>query len=164
MLLLSLLSPASAFVAGPISAPALRRVPVSVPRMLLADPPIELAAPIALAPSLLLAKDGATELLEEIFINFPIIVTGLAFGLFITQYLKLASPWISELGQGDVVGKLSELPFPWEALVIPAFAVAFFALGKAGVLGTVSGLTAKLILDGWNVIANVILKGAILKY
>lgn len=59
---------------------------------------------------------------------------------------------------------LDGLPIPWEFVAVPAFAIAIAGAGKLGVLGAGSGVLAKALLDGWNVIANVLLPGAILKY
>ena len=63
-----------------------------------------------------------------------------------------------------VAEALSELPIPWQFVVIPGVAVVFTAAGKFGVLNAISGIGAKALLDGWNVFANIALPGAILKY
>jgi hypothetical protein len=48
---------------------------------------------------------------------------------------------------------------------IPLFAAAFILLqNNFGFLGATAGTVAKASLDAWNVFANAVLKGAILKY
>merc|ERR1712087_771520 len=138
-------------------APALRSASTIQPQMLLTD---ALCTSEALldVPGLLLAKSGNDEILEEVFINTPIVVTGLLLGIFVFQYVK-NSKWL--VAGADF---LAEVPFPLEAFFVPLFAFAIFFLGKIGVLGTAGGLGAKALLDGWNVFANVALPGAILKY
>ena len=95
--------------------------------------------------SMLLAKSEADELLEEIFISVPIIVSGGIVG-YIASY-----PLEEELGD---IAKLA----------VPGAAVFFLVAAKFGILGSAAGFLAKFSLDAWNVFANVALKGAILKY
>jgi hypothetical protein len=86
------------------------------------------------------------------------VFTGLCFGFFVVQYLESAKPLES------VAEALKGLPFPYEFFVIPVVAIAFAGAGKIGALNAVSGVLAKGLLDGWNLFANVVLPGAILKY
>lgn len=104
--------------------------------------------------SMLLAKSEADELIDEVFLTFPTIFTGLVLGSFIDQYIKQ-----SEFGESVV-----ESGFPTQLAIVPGFTIAFVALSKLGVLGSISGIVAKVSLDGWNIFANVLLPGAILKY
>lgn len=99
-------------------------------------------------------KSEGDEFLEEIFGLFPIIVGGGALAAFGVEYVKNLKVLDAELTDNQVV----------QLAVVSGGAVAFVVLTKTGILGTVTGLSAKLLLDGWNVIANLVLKGAILKY
>ena len=119
---------------------------------------MQLANEALTASSMLLAKSGADELVEEVFLNFPLVFTGLCVGAFIVQYIQKAKPLAS------VADALDGLGFPYQLVAVPAIAVGFAVLGKVGVLGGASGLLAKGLLDGWNVFANLALPGAILRY
>ena len=123
-----------------------------------APTPAELSFAIDTTTQLLAAKKPGDELVDEIFLQFPTVFTGIVFAFFVTQYIQTAKPTeaVAEL--------LKDLPVPWEILAVPVIAVGFAVLGKIGVLGAISGVVAKGSLDGWNVFANVALPGAILKY
>ena len=56
-----------------------------------------------------------------------------------------------------------DFPF-FEIAIALLVAIGFTGLGATGVLGSISGISAKALLDAWNVFANVALPGAILKY
>ena len=103
-------------------------------------------APFINGASLLIAKSEGDEALEEVFLNFPLIMTGAVLGGFVVQYAKA----------NDV-----ELP---ATAVVPAVAVATVVASKTGVLSFASGLLAKTALDIWNLFAGLVLQGAILKY
>jgi hypothetical protein len=119
----------------------------------------DVAETVAMLPAVdvstaLLAKSQGDELLEEIFLNFPLAIVGAVFGYAAVQTAK---------GVLEV-----EIPEGSEGVVLLVAAVggagAFILLTKVGVLGGISGILAKTLLDVWNVIANLVLKGAILKY
>ena len=102
----------------------------------------------------LLAKSEADELLEEFFINFPTLFTGICLAFFVVQYIQ--SSQLNSL--------VPDLPFPFEFFVIPSFVIVFVLAGKFGVLGSISAVVAKASLDAWDVFAAAVLPGAILKY
>ena len=106
------------------------------------------------ATSELLAKSEADELLEEFFINFPTLFTGICLAYFIVQYVQ----------NSQLNSLVPELPFPFEFFVIPTFVIFFTLAGKFGLLGAIGGFVAKTTLDVWDVFAGVVLPGAILKY
>jgi hypothetical protein len=105
-------------------------------------------------PTVLLAKSEADELLGDIFLSFPLAVVGAVFGYAALQTAK----------------SVLEVEFPEgsETVVVIVAAVGGAAflilLSNVGFLGGVAGVLAKALLDGWNVIANAVLKGALLKY
>jgi hypothetical protein len=113
-----------------------------------------MAPALELAPTVLLAKSQGDELLEQVFSSFPLAFVGLVFGYAALETAK---------GVLEV-----EFPEGSEGLVLAAAcfggAAFFVLLGNSGLLGGVAGVGAKALLDGWNVIAGVVLKGAILKY
>jgi len=133
-----LLAPAAAFVATP-AARSLQS-PRATAQMLLPE-----AQSVLDAPTLLLAKSEADLLLDEVFTRIPLAVGGGVLGVFVGAAAK------------DTVGDASKF-------AAPAFAVLFLLGNEAGLLGSASGLLAKVSLDAWNVFAGLVLKGAILKY
>ena len=165
------------FAARPIIRDAVRH---QAPSMLVPIDPSMLAPidPSMLAPepamtTMLLAKSEADELLEDFFGSVPIIVSGIVLGSFVSQYLKNLKPMKTALPDAiaEVLPELPELPSvpeEYEELaslaVIPAFTVVFVLASQTGVLGASAGILAKGLLDGWNVIAGLVLKGAYLKY
>lgn len=106
------------------------------------------------ATSVLLAKSQADEFLEDFLISFPVLVCGTVVGYAALQFAL--STFEAELPEGK------------ENIVIAVAclggSVFLLGLSNAGVLTGAAGIFAKLLLDGWNVIANAVLKGAILKY
>ena len=125
---------------------------------LTAGGPVEVASALDMATQLIAKKNDTDELLEEILLAFPTLFSGLVVGAFVLQYIK-KSDLTSSVGE-----LLDDFPVPIELFAVPVFAVLFAAAGKFGLLGAISGIVAKTSLDGWNVFANVALKGAILKY
>jgi hypothetical protein len=105
-------------------------------------------------PTALLAKSEADELLDEFFIVFPLAFCGLIFGYAAKETAKSALDVEFPEGSEGVVTIVACL----------GGAVFLVLLGNSGFLGAVSGVAAKALLDGWNLIANAVLKGAILKY
>jgi len=99
-------------------------------------------------------KSDADLALEEFVIFFPLMVTGAVFGYAALETAK---------SQLEV-----EIPEGTEGVVTAAFCLGgagfFLILGNSGILGAASGILAKALLDGWNVIASAVLKGALLKY
>lgn len=141
-----------------------------------------LATPIADVPvspldvsTVLLAKDEFSELFDDFFGLFPIIVSGGAASAFAVSYLKNLKPM-----QFDVEAlpfavpdlPLPELPAPVEEIfdqygaliLVPGLTLLFVVASKFGILNALAGGLAKGLLDGWNVFAGVALKGAYLKY
>lgn len=144
-LLSLLLAPAASFVAGPMAPRSIRPAAVSIkPQMMIeAIPDAALVHSLA-DTTMLLAKSGADDIIEEVFINLPLVVAG-----GVIAYIGAAGYL-----EDDDVAKLAA----------PAGAILFLALGKAGILGVAAGILAKVSLDAWNVFAGVVLKGALLIY
>lgn len=129
-------------------------------------------------PTVLLAKSEADEVIEEVFLAFPIIVAGGLTSAFVVQYIKNLKPLsedglLTKLASDAPLPELPELPnidlpepvTEYGSLVaVPAFTVVFFLAAKAGFLGTFAGLAAKTSFDAWNIFAQIVLPGAILKY
>jgi hypothetical protein len=105
-------------------------------------------------PTALLAKSEADKLLDEFFIVFPLAFVGLIFGYAAKETAKSALEVEFPEGSEGIVTIVACL----------GGAVFLVALGNFGILGGVSGIVAKALLDGWNVIASAVLKGALLKY
>ena len=161
-----LLAGAEAFVAGPVAARSLQMRPAAVaqPQMvvpgatpigpahfwsLFLTPPFAFAeaAPLVNDAIMLLAKSQGDEILEEVFINFPLFFSGGVLGFFAGQVAI-------KNGFDETLAKAA----------IPAFAVICLVGGNTGVLQTGSGLLAKVSFDAWNLFAGLLLPGAILKY
>jgi hypothetical protein len=91
---------------------------------------------------------------EDLVIVFPLIVTGAVLGYAALETAK--DTFEVELPEGS------------EGLVYAAAclggSLALVVLTKIGVIGGLMGALAKALLDGWNLFAGVVLKGAILKY
>jgi len=154
VLLSLLVAPAAAFVATAAPRPSFAARSPMAPQMFLDAVSQEHIQPLVdSAPSLLLAKSEADELLEEIFGTFPTAFTGLCLGAFAVEYAKNLKP-----------AEIEDLPAAVTYAVVPGVAIAFVVLAKVGVVGTVSGLFAKALLDGWNLFAGLVLPGALLKY
>jgi len=147
----------AAFV-GARAAPRSMRARATAPAMSFNTlPPVPVAA-IESATTLLARKSEADELIEEIFITFPVVFAGLLLGFFIVEYVKKQQERLDI----EALNIVFEDYFVFAA--VPAFTLAFVAASKVGILGTGSGLLAKGLLDGWNVFAGVALPGALLKY
>lgn len=110
--------------------------------------------------NLLARKSEADEFLDEIAINFPTLVGGAVFGFFVIEYLTKSETFS---GIGETLEEI-DLPVPLAAVFVPAAAAAIVVLGKTGILGSAGGIFMKVTFDGWNVFANVVLPGALLKY
>jgi len=92
-------------------------------------------------------KSEGDELLEELFISFPLFFGGGVLGYIVGQGAKDQLP----------DEKLA-------AAVAPLVAVVFVVGGKTGALGAASGILAKVSFDAWNLFAGLVLPGALLKY
>lgn len=105
-------------------------------------------------PTALLAKSEADELLDDILISFPLVVVGAVFGYAAVQTAQSTlEVEVPEGSEGVIV-----------LVACVAGAALFVIASNTGLFGGVAGILAKALLDGWNVIANAVLKGAILKY
>jgi len=148
-------APGPVVVVAPQQVPAMRGARAGQPLMYGGIPPAMASLPaVETATSVLLAKSQADELLDEVFINFPLFFVGLIFGYAALETAK---------SQLDV-----ELPEGSEGVVTAGACLGgagfFLILGNSGILGAASGILAKALLDGWNIIASAVLKGALLKY
>jgi hypothetical protein len=110
--------------------------------------------PMVDATTVLVAKSEADMLLDDTFAAFPLAVVGAIFGY-------------AALGAAQSTLEV-EIPEGKEGPVILVACIggaAFLVIASnVGILNFFSGVLAKGLLDGWNVIANAVLKGAILKY
>ena len=120
--------------------------------------PAQVALAVDAASQLLAGKSAGDELLEEIFLTFPTVFTGICLAFFASAYIE-KSDLTASLAEG-----LDDLPIPLPLIVVPVVTIGFVGLGKLGVLGAASGTLAKGLLDGWNIFASVALPGALLKY
>merc|ERR1719379_1113531 len=112
------------------------------------------ALPTYDAPTVLVAASQADELLGDALAAFPIFVVGTVFGYAALQTAQSVLDVELPEGKEGVV----------TAVACLGGAVFLVILSNVGVLNFISGTLAKALLDGWNIIANAVLKGAVLNY
>jgi len=178
--MLHLLTLATGFVAGPLApraAPALRSLPqpvmlaeldvqsallakqsLAASSMHLADSHFSLPSSMNIAETVRKSiKSEGDELLEELFVFFPVVIAGGALTAFALEYIKNFE------GKELLPEALTENQF-FALIAVSVGAGGFVVLTKTGVLSFLAGALAKGLLDGWNLFANLALKGALLKY
>lgn len=103
-------------------------------------------------------KSPGDEVIDTIFFNFPTAFAGLVLGYFLVEYAKKTQERLDTAALNIVLEDY------FTFIAVPGFCLLFVLAANFGVLGGASGLFAKALLDGWNVFANLLLPGAILKY